>query len=50
MKPLDSIWVVRMWCKILTDPVLKCFDNPERLNCGNLLVSMVPKLSSWLTV
>jgi hypothetical protein len=46
MKPLDSIWVLRMWCGIRTDTVLMCFDDPEGLNCGDLLVSVVPGLSS----
>jgi hypothetical protein len=46
MRPHGSVQVIRMWCRIHTDPVLKCFDNSEGLNYGNLLVSMVPKLSS----
>jgi hypothetical protein len=50
MKPHSSIWVVRMWCGICTNPILRCFDNPEGLNYKNMLVGMVPKLSSWLTV
>jgi hypothetical protein len=50
MKPHGSVWVVRMWCGIHTDPVLRCFDNPEWLSYGDLLVGVVPKLSSWLTV
>jgi hypothetical protein len=50
MKPHGSISVVRMWCGICTDPVHRCFDNPEGLSCGDLLVGMVPKFSSWLTV
>jgi hypothetical protein len=50
MKPHDSVRIIRMWCRIRTDPVPKCFDNPEGLNCGNLLVGMVPELSSWLMV
>jgi hypothetical protein len=50
MKPHGSIWVVRMWCGICIDPVLRCFDNPEGLSYGNLLVGVVPELSSWLTV
>jgi hypothetical protein len=50
MKPHSSIWVVRMGCGIRIDPVLRCFDNPEGLSYGNLLVGVVPKLSSWLTV
>jgi hypothetical protein len=50
MKPHGSIWVVRMWYDMRTDPVLRCFDNPEGLSCGDLLVGMVPELTSWLTV
>jgi hypothetical protein len=50
MKPRGSIRVVKMWHDICTDPLLRCFDNPEGLSCGNLVVSMVPVLSSWLTV
>jgi hypothetical protein len=46
MKPHNSIQVVRMWCTIHTDPVLRCFDNPEGLNYSYLLVGVVPKLSS----
>jgi hypothetical protein len=30
--------------------VLRCFDNPEGLSGGELLVSVVPEHSSWLTV
>jgi hypothetical protein len=48
MKLHISVRVVRMWCGIRTDPVLRCFDNSEGLNYGNLLVGMVPKLTSWL--
>jgi hypothetical protein len=44
MKPHGSIWVVRMWCKICSDLILKCFNNQEGLNYKNLLVSMVPDL------
>jgi hypothetical protein len=50
MKFHCSIQVVRMWCGIHTDPILRCFMNSEGLNCLDLLVSMVPKLVSWLTV
>jgi hypothetical protein len=35
-----------MWCGICTDPVLRCFDNPEELSCEDLLVGVVPELSS----
>jgi hypothetical protein len=50
MKPLSSIWVVRMWFDTCTDPVLSCFNNLMGLNCVDLLVGIVPELSSWLTV
>jgi hypothetical protein len=50
MKPHGSIRVVRMWHGIRTNPILKCFDNPEGLSCGDLLVGMVPELVSWLMV
>jgi hypothetical protein len=50
MKPYYSIWVARMWCGIRTNPILRCFNNPEGLSCGDMLVGMVPELSSWLTV
>jgi hypothetical protein len=50
MKSHDSIHVVRMWCVICTNPILKCFDNPEWLSCGNLLVNVAPELASLLTV
>jgi hypothetical protein len=50
MKPHSSVQVVRMWCGICTDPVLRCFDNLERMSYRDLLVGVVPKLSSWLTV
>jgi hypothetical protein len=46
MKPHGSIWVVRMWCDIHTDSFLECFDDPEGLNCRNLLVSVVHELTS----
>jgi hypothetical protein len=50
MKPHGSIRVVKKWCDNRTNPVLKCFDNPEGLNYGDLLVGIVLKLSRWLTV
>jgi hypothetical protein len=46
MKPHGSVWVVRMSCRIHTDPVLRCFDNPKGLIYGNFLVDVVPKLAS----
>jgi hypothetical protein len=39
-----------MWWGIRTNPVLKCFVNPEGLNCDDLLDGVVPELVSWLTV
>jgi hypothetical protein len=41
---------VRMWCRICTDPILRCFDNLEELNYQDLLVGVVPELLSWLTI
>jgi hypothetical protein len=50
MKSHSSIQVVRMWCGIHTDPVLRCFINSEGLSYGDLLVGVVPELTSWLMV
>jgi hypothetical protein len=50
MKSHDSIWVVRMWCRIRTDPILRCFVDSEGLNYEDLLVGVAPELVSWLTV
>jgi hypothetical protein len=50
MKPHDSIWVVRMWCGMCTEPVLWCFNNLEGLSYMDLIVDVVPELLSWLTV
>jgi hypothetical protein len=49
MKSHGSIRVVRMWCRIHTDPVLRCFINPEGLSCEDVLLGMVPELMSKLT-
>jgi hypothetical protein len=46
MKSRNSVWVVRMWHDICTDPILRCFDNPKGLSCGNLVVGVVPELLS----
>jgi hypothetical protein len=46
MKPHGSIRVIRMWCDERTDTVLRCFVNPDGLNCGDLLVNVVPELTS----
>jgi hypothetical protein len=50
MKPHGFIWVVKIWCIMCTDPILRCFDNLEGLSYGDLLGGVVPELSSWLTV
>jgi hypothetical protein len=34
--PHGSVWVVRRWCSVCTDPVRECFDNPKGLNNGHL--------------
>jgi hypothetical protein len=39
-----------MWCGMRSDPVLRCFNNTEGLSYGDLLVGVVPDLSSWLMV
>jgi hypothetical protein len=49
-KPHICIKVVKRWCKIRTDPVLRCFMNLEGLNYVNLLVFVVMEFLSWLTV
>jgi hypothetical protein len=46
MKPHSSVWVVRKWCGVRIDLVLRCFDNLEGLNYEDLLVGVVPKFSS----
>jgi hypothetical protein len=38
-----------MWCGMRADPILRCLDDPEGLNNGNLLVGVVPEFASWLT-
>jgi hypothetical protein len=50
MKPHGSIWVVRMWCAICIDPILRCFNNPDGLNSGDLLVGIVLEFVRWLTI
>jgi hypothetical protein len=42
--------LLEMWCGECTNPVLRCFINPEGLSYGDLLVGVVPELMSWLTV
>jgi hypothetical protein len=39
-----------MWCGVRTDPILRYFDDPEGLNYWDLLVGVVPELSSWLMI
>jgi hypothetical protein len=46
MTSYGSIQVVRIWCGKLTNPILKHFVNPEGLSYGDLLVGMVPELTS----
>jgi hypothetical protein len=36
MKPHSFVRIVKRWCGICTDPVLKCLDDPEGLNNGYL--------------
>jgi hypothetical protein len=44
MKPHGSIRVVRLGCDKRTNPILKCYINPEGLNYRDFLVGMVHKL------
>jgi hypothetical protein len=46
MKPHGAIRVVKNWCGMSVDPILRCFDNPEGLNYGDLLVVIVPEFPS----
>jgi hypothetical protein len=48
MKPHSSVQVVRKWCGMHTNPILRCFDNPEGMNCENLLVGIVLELANGL--
>jgi hypothetical protein len=50
MKPHGLVWVVRLWHSVRTDPIQRCFDDPKGLSCGDLLVGVVPELSSCLMV
>jgi hypothetical protein len=45
-KPLGSVQVVRVWCGIRTNPIHGFCNNLEGLSCGDLLVDVVPELSS----
>jgi hypothetical protein len=47
MKPHGFIRVVRMWCGIRTDSVLRSFDNLKGLSCGDLLVSFCGPLEPF---
>jgi hypothetical protein len=44
MKPHSSIWVIRTWCGMCTDPVHRCFDNPKGLNNGHWLSRCGPRV------
>jgi hypothetical protein len=50
MKSHGSVRVVRIWCRIHTDPIVRCFVNMEGLSCRDWLVGVVTELVSWLTV
>jgi hypothetical protein len=50
MKLHSSIQVVIKWSDMRTDPILRCFDNLEGLNYGDLLLGVVPEFPSWLMV
>jgi hypothetical protein len=50
MKPHISIWVVKLQCSECTDPILRCFINPEGLSYRDFLVGMVIVLVSWLMI
>jgi hypothetical protein len=49
-KPHSFGRVVRMWCGICSNPVVRYFVNPEGLNYGDLLVGVVDEFTSWLMV
>jgi hypothetical protein len=46
MKSHSSFWVIRMWCGICTNPILRCFVDPEGPNYRDFLVGVVPELVS----
>jgi hypothetical protein len=48
MNPHSSVRVVRIWCGERTNPILKCFVNPEGLKCGDLLAGVVHELANGL--
>jgi hypothetical protein len=33
-----------LWCSIFTDLILRCVNNPEGLNYGDLLEGIIPEL------
>jgi hypothetical protein len=48
--PRSSVRVVRKWCRICTNPVLRCLVNLEGLIYEDMLDDVVPKLVSLLTI
>jgi hypothetical protein len=48
MKPYDYARVVKKWCGMRTNPVLRCFDNSEGLNCEDLTIGVVPELANGM--
>jgi hypothetical protein len=39
-----------LWCRICTNPVLRCFINLKGLNYEDMLEGLVSELMSWLMV
>jgi hypothetical protein len=50
MKPHGFVQVVRIWCGVLTNRILMCFNNLEGLNYRDLLVGIDLKVVNWLIV
>jgi hypothetical protein len=50
MNSHSSIQVVRMWYGIHIDPVLSCFMDLEQPNYRDLIVGVIPELTSWLMI
>jgi hypothetical protein len=44
MKPHGSIFVVRRWSGLRTNPILKCLDDPDGLNNGYLPSGRRPRV------
>jgi hypothetical protein len=44
MRPHGSVRVVKKWCGMRTNPILKCLDNPEGLNNGYLISGHGPQV------